>query len=109
MKRYSFQTLGQLIRVRWHGCINFKPWAGKVWLNHLEFKLLVLRLIQLTEGFKSHVIDTLAFLENRCSGSRGLGRPNTLSISGYLKRLQNVVGNLARLHKTVVYHFHKRL
>jgi hypothetical protein len=28
------------------------------WLNHLEPELPVVRLIQLTEGFKSHVIDT---------------------------------------------------
>jgi hypothetical protein len=46
----------------------------------------VLRLIQLTEGFKSYVIDTeLAFLKNRCSGSRDFGRTNTISISGCIR------------------------
>jgi hypothetical protein len=32
--------------------------VGKTWLNHLDPELPVLRLIQLTESFKSHVIDT---------------------------------------------------
>jgi hypothetical protein len=32
----------------------------------------------------------------------------TISISGYLKRLHIVLGNLPRLYKGVTYHFHKR-
>jgi len=57
----------------------------------------------------NEAVAVLAFLENRCSGLRDFGRTNTVSISGCLKRLHIVLGNLLRLPKAVAYRFHKRL